>query len=86
VRSRGNPTLEEFSLVVADLTRARHWHDDRDIHFPVADVDYSEIAVVIHVHLAHIGDALHLLIVSDERNATRPDATRFYESESASDD
>src|SRR5712691_7564828 len=86
MRSRSNPTLEEFSLVVADLPRARHRHNDCDIHFAVTNVDYSEIAVVIHVHLAHVGHALHLLVVSDECNTAWPDATRFDETEAASDD
>ena len=86
MRSRCDPSLEEFGLVVADLPRARHRHDDRDVHFPVADVHYSEIAIVIHVHLAHVRDALHLPVVRDESNSPWPEAARFYQTQPASND
>src|SRR5438132_1743615 len=85
VWARCNPLLEERSLVFSDLFCPRLWYDHGDVHQAITDFDYSEIAVVVDVHLAHVGDALNFSVMRHQRDAARPDSTRFDEAKPSSD-
>src|SRR4051812_37919752 len=83
MRSRSNPVLEERGAVIAQLLRALHRNDYGNVHNAAAYVDYAEVAIVVDVHLAHIGDALDPGIMRDQRYPPRPDAIRLHQAKTA---
>src|SRR3954471_8491019 len=84
MRSRGNPVLEKRGAVIAQLLRALHRNDHGDVHNAAAYVDDSEVAIVVDVHLAHVGDALDPGIMRDQRYPARPDGIRLHGAKRAS--
>src|SRR5947209_6162881 len=51
----------------------------------MAYADYSEISVIVDVHLAHVGHALNASIVRYESNALWPNGARLDEAEAPAD-